>query len=89
MNKKLPLRMCVGCRKMHEKHTMLRICKIGFHEPFLDTTYKMGGRGCYICKDITCFNIIKKNRGIDRSLKKKIPVELYNLISKEILILNE
>ena len=45
MNKKIPLRQCVGCHEMKSKKEMLRVLKTTEEEIVLDTTGKMNGRG--------------------------------------------
>ena len=40
MNKKIPMRQCVGCREMKQKKDMLRIIKNAENEILLDTTGK-------------------------------------------------
>lgn len=49
MNKKIPLRLCVGCKEMKPKKEMMRVIKSAEGEIFLDTTGKKNGRGAYIC----------------------------------------
>ena len=45
MNKKIPMRQCVGCMEMKQKNTMMRVLKTPEEEIVLDVTGKKNGRG--------------------------------------------
>ena len=71
--KKIPLRMCIGCREMMAKKEMIRVIKTPEGEIVLDTTGKRNGRGAYICMNPECLKLAQKNKGLERSLKQSIP----------------
>ena len=52
--RKIPMRMCVGCREMREKRSLLRIVKSAEGEISFDPVGKKPGRGAYICRDRAC-----------------------------------
>ncbi len=83
MNKKIPLRLCVGCKEMKPKKEMMRVIKSAEGEIFLDTTGKKNGRGAYICKQVECLEKAFSNHGLERSLKISIPKETMENLSKE------
>lgn len=83
MNKKVPMRQCVGCREMKSKKEMLRIIKTSEEEILLDITGKKNGRGAYICPDRECLAKAVKTRGLERSLKTAIPKEVIENLEKE------
>ncbi|MCI8494072.1 MAG: YlxR family protein [Lachnospiraceae bacterium] len=83
MNKKIPMRQCVGCREMKQKKDMLRIIKNAENEILLDTTGKKNGRGAYICPDGECLAQAIKTKGLERSLKTAIPGEVIDTLTKE------
>ena len=85
MNKKIPLRQCVGCNEMKSKKEMLRVLKTTEEEIVLDTTGKMNGRGAYLCKNAECLKKAIKQRGIERSLKMEIEKSVYEKLEKEFL----
>ena len=71
-DKKIPMRQCTGCREMKTKKEMIRVLKPAEGEGvILDATGKANGRGAYIC------------RGLERSLKRSIPPEIYDQLRKE------
>lgn len=83
MNKKIPMRQCVGCGEMKSKKELLRIIKTAEGEILLDTTGKKNGRGAYICPDGACLARAIKTKGLERSLKTAIPKEIIENLTKE------
>ena len=82
--KKVPLRKCTGCQEMKNKKEMMRILKTSEGEIILDTTGRKNGRGAYVCCSMECFEKAVKNKGLERSLKEKVPQETYENLKKEI-----
>lgn len=84
MNKKIPLRQCVGCGEMKSKKDMLRILKTAdTNEIVLDVSGKKNGRGAYICRNRDCLMKAMRNKGLERSIKTGIPQEVYLSLEKE------
>ena len=84
MQKKIPMRKCVGCGEMKEKKEMIRVIKTPEGEILLDKTGKANGRGAYICNDSACFAKAVKNKGLERSLKSHIPSDVTLRMEKEL-----
>ena len=84
MEKKVPLRKCLGCDEMIGKKGLLRIVRSKEGEISLDLTGKKSGRGAYICRDLQCFEKARKRKAFERSLKCKIPDEVYDRLQREI-----
>ena len=68
MNKKVPMRQCVGCQEMKSKKEMLRILKTAEDEIVLDATGRKNGRGAYLCFSKECLLKARKNKGLERSM---------------------
>ena len=83
MNKKIPMRQCVGCGSMKTKKEMMRVLKTAEEGIILDTTGKKNGRGAYLCKTMECLQAARKNKGLERSFKMSIPNEVYDNLEKE------
>jgi hypothetical protein len=83
MNKKIPLRQCVGCQQMKPKKEMMRVLRTPEDTMILDTTGKKNGRGAYLCKDMECLKKARKNKGLERSFKMSIPDTVYDSLMKE------
>lgn len=83
MNKKIPMRQCVGCGEMKSKKEMMRVLKTPEDQIILDVTGKKNGRGAYLCKSEECLKKARKNKGLERSFKMSIPAEVYDHLEKE------
>lgn len=83
MNKKIPMRQCVGCGEMKSKKEMMRILKTAEGPIVLDVTGKKNGRGAYLCQSKECLVRARRNKGIERSFKMSIPAEVYDNLEKE------
>jgi predicted RNA-binding protein YlxR (DUF448 family) len=84
VNKKVPMRKCVGCQEMKSKKEMIRVLKTSEKEFVLDATGKKNGRGAYICPSKECFVKAVKSKGLERSFKHSIPKEVYEKLEKEL-----
>jgi len=82
--KKVPLRQCLGCGEMKSKKEMLRVIRPAEGEVFLDITGKKSGRGAYICKDAGCFEMARKKKALERSLKVEISEAVYDTLKGEL-----
>lgn len=82
--KRVPLRKCTGCQEMKSKKEMMRILRTAEGEIVLDTTGRKNGRGAYLCCSMDCFEMAVKNKGLERSLKVRVPEEMYESLKKEI-----
>jgi len=80
--KKIPKRMCIGCQTMFNKRDLLRIVKTPEGDVVLDSTGKKSGRGAYICSNLECFKKIIKTKKLEKSLKTKIPAEVYEKLKE-------
>ena len=69
---------------MKNKKEMMRILKTSEGDIVLDTTGRKNGRGAYVCCSMDCFEKAVKNKGLERSLKCKVPEEAYESLKKEI-----
>lgn len=91
--KKLPMRMCVGCREMKPKKELIRVVREAVKKTdeagseasippsppviSLDFKGKKQGRGAYICPCKTCLQKARKIRALQRALECDIPDELF------------
>ena len=82
--RKIPMRMCVGCREMKPKTTLLRVVKPQEADAYIDRTGKAAGRGAYVCGSIECLKKAEKSRALDRALDTKIEPAVYSQLEKQI-----
>jgi len=74
--KKIPMRMCVGCREMKPKKELLRAVRSPEGSVSLDTTGKKPGRGAYCCYNADCLRKALKQGQLDRQLEVKLSDEV-------------
>ncbi len=83
--RKIPMRMCVGCREMKPKATLLRVVKPQEGDAHIDRTGKAQGRGAYVCESIECLKKAQKTRALDRALETKIDEAVFMALENQIL----
>ena len=78
MQKKIPMRQCVGCREMKAKKELVRVVRSPEGEISLDSRGKAPGRGAYVCPQAECLRRAIKSRALERGLDCQIPQEIYD-----------
>ena len=82
--RKIPMRMCVGCREMKEKRELLRIVKNAEGQISFDRVGKAPGRGAYVCKSKACLERAVKARQLERALETRIDEAVFAQLMEEI-----
>jgi predicted RNA-binding protein YlxR (DUF448 family) len=82
--RKIPQRMCVGCREMKNKKELLRIVRTPEGSIEIDNTGKKSGRGAYICPEIDCLQQAVKGKRLQKALEQDIPDEVIDILKKQI-----
>lgn len=81
--KKIPERMCVGCREMKPKNELIRVVRSPDGSVLLDTQGKAPGRGAYVCRDNSvCLKRALKQRQIERQLQITLTDEIREALEK-------
>lgn len=83
--KKVPMRMCTGCREMKPKKELIRVVKTAEDGIKLDLTGKLNGRGAYICKNKECLAKAQKSNALSRAFETNVKGEVYIQLEKELL----
>ena len=78
MQKKIPMRQCVGCREMKAKKELVRVVRSPEGEISLDFRGKAPVRGAYVCPQAECLRRAIKSRALERGLDCQIPQEIYD-----------
>ena len=73
MQKKIPMRQCVGCREMRPKRELVRVVKSPEGEITLDFKGKAPGRGAYVCPNVDCLKKARKAKGARTRLRLPDP----------------
>jgi len=82
--RKVPMRMCVGCREMKPKMTLLRVVKPQEGDAHIDRTGKAPGRGAYVCDDAECLKKARKSRALERALECAIAAEVFDALEAQL-----
>ena len=77
MQKKIPIRQCLGCRENKPKKELIRVVRSPEGTISLDFRGKANGRGAYVCPDPACLKKAIKAKALERALDTAIPEEIY------------
>lgn len=83
--RKIPQRMCVGCKVKKNKRDLVRVVRTPEQELCVDLTGKKSGRGAYICPSIDCLQKALKNKGLERSLELPISEALIEKLQEQLV----
>ena len=83
MEKKIPMRQCLGCREMKPKKDLIRVVRSPEGEISLDFKGKASGRGAYVCPDPKCLKKAIKARALERAFSAQIPPEIYERLESQ------
>ncbi len=84
VNKKIPIRTCLGCGEPKEKRVLIRVVRTPEGEILLDLTGKKSGRGAYICPNPECLQKAKRAKRLERSFGCEIPEEIYVRLQQQL-----
>ena len=83
MQKKIPMRQCLGCREMKPKRELIRVVRSPEGEISLDFKGKAPGRGAYICPAPACLKQAIKAKALERAFSTQIPEAVYEKLNEE------
>ena len=84
MQKKIPLRQCLGCREMKPKRELIRVVRAPDGGGIsLDFHGKKPGRGAYLCPDPACLKKALKAKALEHAFSAPIPAEVYERLQQE------
>ena len=83
MQKKIPMRQCLGCREMKEKRELIRVVRSPEGSITLDFKGKAPGRGAYLCHNAECLKKAIKSKALERAFSAQIPSEVYERLQGE------
>jgi len=85
--KKIPMRMCVGCREMKPKKELLRVVRSPEGEISFDLTGRKPGRGAYVCHSRECLLRAIKQKQLERQLEVQLTEEVAQQLQQTIAVL--
>lgn len=83
VQKKIPMRQCLGCREMKPKRELIRVVKSPEGSISLDFRGKAQGRGAYVCPSSDCLKKAIKAKALERAFEVSIPEEIYAQLSEQ------
>ena len=83
MQKKRPMRQCVGCREMKPKRELIRVVRAPDGAISLDFKGKASGRGAYICPNASCLKKAIRGKALEKAFSAHIPEEIYEKLNEE------
>jgi len=75
-------RTCMVCRTKAVKNEFVRVVKEPNGKISIDQTYKINGRGMYVCKTQECISKAIKTKAVSRAFKKDVGSEIYEKLGK-------
>ena len=82
--RKIPERMCVGCKTMRAKRELIRVVRTPDGEVLIDPSGKKSGRGAYICPSIVCLELALKGDRLSKALEVKIEPEMAERLRQSV-----
>ena len=83
MQKKIPMRQCLGCREMKPKKELIRVVRSPEGAVTLDFKGKANGRGAYVCPNAACLKKAVKAKALERAFSCQIPQEVYEALEEQ------
>ena len=87
--KKIPLRMCVGCRESKPKRELIRVVRAPDGSVSMDPVGKKPGRGAYVCRQESCLARAIKQKQLERQLEVRMTEEVAAALQYELAHLPE
>ena len=83
MQKKIPMRQCLGCREMKPKKELIRVVRSPEGLISLDFKGKAPGRGAYLCRSGECLKKAVKSKALERAFSAQIPQDVSDRLQRE------
>jgi predicted RNA-binding protein YlxR (DUF448 family) len=77
--KHIPQRTCVGCREVEDKRRLTRLVRTPEGTVEIDETGKRPGRGAYLHRRLSCWQVVLQSRRLEIALQLKGPLTKENL----------
>ena len=82
--KKIPMRMCVGCREMKPKRELIRVVRGPDGSVSMDPIGKKPGRGAYVCRQEACLTRAIRQKQLERQLEVQLTSEVSEALQWEL-----
>ena len=82
--RKIPLRMCVGCRESKPKRELIRVVRAPDGSLSMDPVGKKPGRGAYVCRQESCLMRAIMQKQLERQLQVQLTAEVAEALKTEL-----
>ena len=79
--RKIPMRRCIATGEQCPKKELIRVVRTPQGQVIIDQTGKANGRGAYLKKDATAFEIAKKKKLLQRALEVEVDDTLFDQLN--------
>ena len=83
MQRKIPMRQCMGCRERRPKRELIRVVRSPEGTVSLDFQGKAPGRGAYLSTNPDCLRRAVRSKALERNLETPIPAEVLERLAQE------
>ncbi|MFZ5854901.1 MAG: RNase P modulator RnpM [Chloroflexota bacterium] len=74
--RRVATRTCVACRTTRAKRDLVRIVRSPDGRIALDETGRLAGRGAYLCRDRSCWQLALSRGAVQRALGVPLPADV-------------
>ncbi|MGI6131634.1 MAG: RNase P modulator RnpM [Bacillota bacterium] len=78
--RKMPQRTCVGCGKVTDKRSLVRIVRTPEGDVVVDLTGKRSGRGAYVCAACECLQRAVRSGKLSKALEAAVPEDMVTAL---------
>ena len=79
-DRKMPQRTCVGCGRVTDKRSLVRIVRTPEGDVTVDPTGKRSGRGAYVCATRECLQRAVRSGKLSKSLEAAVPEDVVTAL---------
>ncbi|MGQ9515954.1 MAG: RNase P modulator RnpM [Anaerolineae bacterium] len=87
--KHVPMRTCVACRQTQPKRALVRVVRTPEGQIVIDPTGKRAGRGAYLCRRRSCWELALKRGSLEHALKTTLSEEERALLREHMATMPE
>ena len=78
--KHIPQRTCVGCGRVTDKRSLVRIVRTPEGDVTVDPTGKRSGRGAYVCATRECLQRAVRSGKLSKALEAAVPEDVVTAL---------
>lgn len=82
--RKTPQRTCVGCGRVTDKRSLVRIVRTPEGDVAIDPTGKRSGRGAYVCAARECLQQAVRSGKLSRALEAPVPEDVVTALANRL-----